>query len=517
MLEYFKSLDAFQTQILIAQIILGLLIFRSLLFWLQQWQLRQYRYDRLMDHLENTVEGRGKIWKVWFFKGILPRPKFSFRILLCFGFAVLFLAGFNVLLYVLLEDAQIYNDCFFQPEKLYPGACILQGSYLDVFTFFITALATADLTALAVLMVNPLVKIAHKRSFQQAYEIISQADPNITRIAISGSFGKSSTKEILVHLLKNAYGEENVLYNPENQNNEVAIAQLILRRKDFFIPTVPETKKVLIIETGAYKKGEVDLMGSIVRPHYSIITGLNNQHLSLFKSEENIKIAETELVEHTLEKVFHNGENTMLQSALKNSNKKSVLKKVSKSFAHNIHTELTKTSFEWEKTTFTLPWPGEFFVINALQALEVTKQLNIPAEKSAQALKKIEPLKRALHIEKHPEQGFWILHDPYSANPDGVLAAIDHLSLIKGKKVFVAIPLVELGSKAKEEHERIFTALKKENIQVFWMKKDYAKLGKSILGDLWHGARKQELKKVFAELKEGDGVLLESRVDSSTS
>lgn len=512
MLEYFKSLDPFQTKILIAQIILGLLIFRSLLFWLQQWQMRQYRYDRLMDHLKNTVEGRSKIWKLWFFKGILPRPKLSGRILLCFAVSILFLAGFNVLLYTLLQDPQIYNDCFFRPDKLYPGACVLQGSYLDIFTFFITALATADLVSLAVLMVNPLVKMVQKRTFQKAYDVISHADPSIVRIAISGSFGKSSTKEILVHLLKDAYGEENVLYNPENQNNEVAIAKLLTRRKDFFIPNVPEVPKVLVIETGAYKKGEVDLIGSIVRPHYSIITGLNNQHLSLFGSEENIQIAETELVEHTSAQVYHNGDNPMLQEALKKLNKKSVLKKVSKSFAHNIHTELRETLFEWEKTEFNLPWPGEFFVINALQALEVAKALKISPKDAAKSLENLAPLKRALHIERYEEDGYWILNDPYSANPDGVLAAIKHLSLVEGRKVLVAIPLVELGSKAKEEHERIFQALKKHNVEVFWLKKDYAKLGKEILGDLWHGNDPKKLKEVLAELSDGDGVLLESRV-----
>jgi UDP-N-acetylmuramyl pentapeptide synthase len=110
------------------------------------------------------------------------------------------------------------------------------------------------------------------------------------------------------------------------------------------------------------------------------------------------------------------------------------------------------------------------------------------------------------------KNGATLLEDLYSANPDGVLGAIQHLGTFGGKKVFVGIPLRELGAQAEDVHRRIFTALEKMDADVFWLKPDFTELGKEICGSQFHGNDIVALKKLATTLKPNDAVLLESRL-----
>ena len=108
-----------------------------------------------------------------------------------------------------------------------------------------------------------------------------------------------------------------------------------------------------------------------------------------------------------------------------------------------------------------------------------------------------------------------LLLDLYSANEHGVLGAIKHLNHYKGQKVFVGMPLKELGDTSETVHRRIFTALKKQKTKVFWIGTDYEAIGKEILGNLWQGGDLETLKSQVAIFGDNDAILLESRLPQS--
>ena len=452
-------------------------------FWLQQWQIREYRTDRMRDHL-STVDGRRKLWRGWVFPGILPRPSVSGRMLMVVG-----IGGAISLVLLVLP---------------------LSFSWSWTVTLLLWNLLTPLCITLGVVFSRIPVGWGKRLLFIQARKVIKSADPNITRIALSGSYGKSSTKTLLVHVLESYFGAENVLYNPRNNNNEVAVARLILNNREW-LTRREDHPRFLVIETGAYARGEVRSIAEVIEPEYGIITGLNLQHLSLFGSVANIQDGECELAEVTRKRVFFNAESELLAEAMEHKMFDAERVGVSLSGVSDIVSDLEKTTFTWNGQSFTLPWGGEFFIQNALLVLHLVQALGLDLSRVAEAMASISPLERALRVTR-TSRGAAVLWDLYSANPDGVMSAIDHLRKIKGHKIFIGIPLIELGESAERTHRQIFEMLAAESVSVFWLKEDFASLGREICGEHFHGADMEALRRRLESLGAGDGVLLESRL-----
>lgn len=452
---------------------------RTILWHLQCWQLREYRFDRLRAYFQ-TRDGWKNMGNLWFFRGILPRPTLSGRVIL-------------ILLLVGIISAVEYWAFAQYPWPLWGLAIIWER------TLWITI-------SLAVWISKFPVWLAERRLYAQAKKIVENS--SVTRIGITGSYGKSSTKQILVHLLQSGFGEKNVLYNPENQNNEIAIARLILKNKDFFTDA---KDKYFVCEIGAYRMGEIRKVCRFVQPHIGILTGINAQHISLFGSQENIQKGKFELAESASNKVFFNADNQFLSQIFADRDIKAAKIPLSINSIKNIQSKIDRTEFEIYGEKTYLPWSGEFFVGNALLAAETARELGLKQNLIATYLQKLPSLKRALTTEKM-KSGALLIKDLYSANPDGVLRAIDHLSKTKGKRIFVSIPLLELGEKAKETHQKIFEKLRDSQAEIFWMKEDYALLGKKICGEKFHGSNVQKLQEMLQTLRSDDAILLESRL-----
>ncbi len=469
------------TELLLILLIIWFIIgCRTALYWLQNWQIREYRFDRMRAHFF-TQDGRRDLFNLWFFDGILPRPKISGRIILI---GLLF--------------------AFFSYVFVY---AIESNFGLGLLTIVLWERTIFLWIALSVLISDIPVFLARQMLFYRA-RVVMKDNKNVEVIGITGSFGKSSTKEILVHLLQSKFGKENVCYNPENQNNEVAIARLVLKNKKFF---ESKKQKFFVVEIGAYRVGEIKQVCDFIFPKIGIMTGLNAQHISLFGSQLRIQQAKFELAESASEKVFFNADNALLVQVFDDNRIHATTIPISLDVTKNAKKFPDKTEFEVYGKKMTLPWGGGFFVGNALLSMEVCREYGMAPEAIKNALKKLPPLKRALSVKKH-KNGFTVLQDLYSANPDGVLAAIDHLDQFPGKKIFVGIPLLELGKNSEDVHEKIFRSLKKINANVFWWKSDFELRGKEICGEKFFGKNSEKLQKMAQELGSGDAVLLESRL-----
>jgi UDP-N-acetylmuramoyl-tripeptide--D-alanyl-D-alanine ligase len=456
---------------------------RTAAFWLQNWQIREYRIDRMRANLK-TKDGQKTLWNLWFFSGILPRPKISSRILLIslffLTFSILEIWGLNkslpLLLIVIIWERTIF------------------------FTTF-----------LSVILSKILVYFVQKRLFSQAKKVISQSE-NCVKIAIAGSYGKSSTKEILASLIEQKMCSKNVLKNPENQNNEVAIARLILKNKAFF---ERKEKRVFIVEMGAYCRGEIQKICNFVQPDFSILTGLNEQHLELFGSIKNTQLAKFEAAQATKDKVFFMATNKLLVDVFDRKEIKAEKIPVKKSDAKIINSTAQSTEFEFYNLNFTLNWGGEFFVENAILAIEMSREVGVSFEEATKSLPNIPSLDRALQIEE-TRSGTTILWDLYSANPDGVSEAIKHLSKFKGRKIFIGMPMLELGKNTKKIHKHIFCSLRDIKADVFWFKSDFSEIALKTCEKKFHGNDLNNLQKTLSTLGKNDAVLCESRLDKNT-
>ncbi len=109
-------------------------------------------------------------------------------------------------------------------------------------------------------------------------------------IGITGSYGKTSTKEILYTILAEKFGENKVLKTKEHQNSEVGVSQCILN------DLKPE-HKIFVCEMASYNRGGIKLLCDIAKPKIGILTGINEQHMSTQGSQENIIKTKYELIE----------------------------------------------------------------------------------------------------------------------------------------------------------------------------------------------------------------------------
>ncbi len=481
---------------------------KSIFFWLYLWQLKEYHTGRFLDHFR-TEKGRGLFFNLNFgFKIILIPVFFSYPL---FVFFVL-------LLIYLVESAKAILDILLKKLKIpvltqKTALLILAGlsvEVLAIFVIFVYAenilelslwLLIADVlapifTSLIVLLFQPLAVFGRNQIIKKA-KIQRARFGDLLVIGITGSYGKTSTKEFLYTILSEKY---KVLKTKEHQNSEIGISQCILN------DLKPE-HEIFIVEMGAYNRGGIKLLCDITKPKIGILTGINEQHMATFGSLENIIKTKYELIESLSEDgiAFFNAKNKYCVKLYQKTPKESKLP----TGQANI-----KKILYGEEANF----PGEE---NILGAVAVTKELGMTEEEISRAVAKIENKFGGIKI-KNGINGLKIIDATYSANPDGVLAHLEYLKNFSGKKVIIMPCLIELGSSSEEVHRRIGKKINEVCDLAIITTKDRFKEIKEAASAKATASQGAEVlflespKEIFEKIKRttqsGDIVLLESRV-----
>ena len=480
---------------------------KALLFWVYLWQLKDYHIGRFVDHFR-TAKG----------KQIFLSPLLYGKIVL---FGALFLsAQFIVLLLALyaLETLQTVKQAverkLLKPVFTAKTLLLLAVSVVAASGFLQSppALLLFDLlipivVSFLVLLFQPLAVIARNRIIAKARKKREQF-PNLLVIGITGSYGKTTTKEFLAHILSKKF---NVLKTKEHQNSEVGISNCILQELK------PE-HQVFVCEMGAYNRGGIRLLSSIAKPTIGVLTGINEQHMATFGSQENIIKAKYELIE-SLPKdgvAFFNAQNRYCVELYNKTNIKKVLYGQTASFrgeenvlgAMAVAKELGMTDEEISGAVKKIyePWPsfgtpspyGDM-AINVARPIKAKQFAFIPGAK----------------IQKGKD-GFTVIEATYSANPDGVMAALQYLKKLPGKKIIVMPCLIELGKASKEVHKRIGEKIAEVcDLAIITTRDRFA--------DMKDGARGSEkvvyienpaeiTAKIKSTASSGDAVLLEGRI-----
>ncbi|NLP43011.1 MAG: UDP-N-acetylmuramoyl-tripeptide--D-alanyl-D-alanine ligase [Peptococcaceae bacterium] len=329
---------------------------------------------------------------------------------------------------------------------------------------------------------------------------------NCQVIAITGSNGKTTTKDMVAAVLAQRF---KVHSNLENQNNELGLPLTILK--------APKDTEVLVLEMGMRGLGQIAELCAISSPNLGIITNIGTTHLELLGSQENIARAKWELIESLpLDgTAILNTEDYFSMKKAKTLGAKKIFYGITGKYAQPdlygsaIRPEgMNSTSFlvtiNQEKCSVKLPLPGEHNVLDALAALAAGYVCGVQLEDGARALENFQLSK--MRLEFLPGLfGSTLINDVYNANPTSMKASLKILAERGGNKTIAVLgEMYELGALALAGHREVGQAVAELGIKQLVT---VGKLAEDIAQGAWDAGYQKSRTHVCPDWEQAVGVL----------
>ncbi len=270
-------------------------------------------------------------------------------------------------------------------------------------------------------------------------------------VAVTGSVGKTTTKEMIYSVLSQKY---EVLKSQKNYNNEIGVPHTLFE--------LEESHEVAVIEMGMNHFGEISRLSKTARPDICVITNIGHSHVGYLESREGIFRAKTEIFDFMKENgvAFLNGDDDLLYTLKSGEFDTSF-------YGFKEHNDILAKSFEAvgfessncvlktmnESTEIEILSPGRHMVYAAAAAYAVGRYLGLTNLEIKKGIKEFKAVGNRMEIIK--TDSLTILNDVYNASPESVKAAVDVLCIAKGRKVCILGDMFELGESAKELHEEV--------------------------------------------------------------
>ena len=275
---------------------------------------------------------------------------------------------------------------------------------------------------------------------------------NVKVVGVTGSVGKSTTKEMIVGILSQKYRTGKT---PVNHNNDIGMPMAIL--------ALPEDTEVAVLEMGMNHFGEMAYLTSIAAPDIAVITHIGTMHIEHLGSREGILHAKLEILQGLRPggHLIYNGDEPLLWN-LRGSgstaphyfgleNPACDVKGSVRQEAEGC-TELAVTAGE-ESFQVCLPVEGRHFVSDALAAVAVARLLEVPVEGIRQGLAGFRSMEGRQEI--YEAGGYTIIRDCYNAGPESMAASLTVLGKKNGRRIAVLGDMLELGVCTQAEHYRV--------------------------------------------------------------
>lgn len=295
-----------------------------------------------------------------------------------------------------------------------------------------------------------LVKDTKRALLDLAAYYISTLDIKV--IGITGSTGKTSTKDLMAAALSERY---KVFKTQGNFNNDIGLPLMIFK--------LDKTYEVAILEMGMSNLGEIDTLAEVAKPSIGVITNIGTSHLENLNTRENILKAKLEIANNfTKDNVLIiNGDNDMLHDY--NTNKYKIVK-IGIDNDYNFkgcRIIINKDSVEFgvkengkdADATIKVPVPGKHNVLNSLLAIAVARELKVTYEEIQKGMQNLESTSMRLDVVKVDD--YTIINDAYNASPDSMEAALDVLKQYSGRRVAILGTMKELGDNSPRAHEQV--------------------------------------------------------------
>ena len=270
-------------------------------------------------------------------------------------------------------------------------------------------------------------------------------------VGVTGSVGKSTTKEMVAAVLSSTY---RVAKTPANHNNDIGMPMAIL--------AMPEDTEVAVLEMGMNHFREMAYLSSVAEPDLAVIVNIGTMHMEHLGSQEGILKAKLEIMEHmdVNAPVILNGDDRLLVSAKIPGRPVRYFgyEKADANFrAENVQISSGCVSFgvSYEDVSYPveLPVEGMHFVPDALAAIAVGAELKVKPENIQRSLSEFQNMAGRQEILK--AKGYTIISDCYNAGPESMAAALAVLGNQTGRRIAVLGDMLELGVCTQAEHYKV--------------------------------------------------------------
>ena len=302
----------------------------------------------------------------------------------------------------------------------------------------------------------PHILVADTRAALGAFAKNYYARFRSLTVGVTGSVGKTTTKEFIAAVLAEKY---ETAKTQGNFNNEIGLPMTLLA---FEAP-----HNALVAEMGMSARGEISRLTRLARPDIAVITNIGSSHLENLGTRENIALAKLEITEGLSAEglLIANGDEPLLahaKSVFENTVFVSLIDKNCDYFAYNIKEEAGFTSFTYNSPKYTgenakIPAAGRHNVYNALCAVAVGEAAGLTREQISAGL--LAFTGAAMRAEAKKRGDVTVVEDCYNANPDSMKAALNTLGAQKlpegARKIAVLGDMLELGTVAESSHYEI--------------------------------------------------------------
>lgn len=324
----------------------------------------------------------------------------------------------------------------------------LSNTYLRYPVFFAFPLVYPLIFILSASVINVFERLNNVRYERRTSKILL-SHKDLIKIAITGSYAKTSVKNFLHTILSQKY---NVLTTPASFNTPMGISKTV--------NGLDESYDVFIAEFGARRKGDIKKLMKIVKPDFTILTAINSQHLQTFKNEENIKKEKCRILE------VDDG------ACVVNYNLKSVVETIcikKRVMPEIIFAGLDARADVYADDVCATDCGSEFDIVvgedryrastriigmhnieNIILAVAMAVKLGVEIPYILNGIEQLEPVPHRMQLIQG--NGIVIIDDSFNSNPDGAKCALDTLAMFDRRKVVMTPGLVELGEKEYEEN-----------------------------------------------------------------
>ena len=344
-------------------------------------------------------------------------------------------------------------------KRLYGCLCVITlivsclPSAAGIPAFIIYAVIPYLPLAAAVCM-SPIEKSINNHYLNDAKEKLN-ARPDLIRIGITGSYGKTSTKFILAAILSEKF---DVLATPSSFNTPMGLTRVIRERLE-------DHHQVFIAEMGARHVGDIKELVDLVHPVFGMITSVGPQHLETFGSVQAVADTKYELIEGLPDdgKAFFASDGGEVDKLFKRCN---LEKYLSGTRGMNLSMRAEDISVSSEGSSFILrdmdtgdtvrcvtKLLGRHNIENIALACMTAKQLGMTMEEIARGITRIEPIEHRLQLLPS-SGGITVIDDAFNSNPVGAKAALDVLAAFPGRHIIVTPGMVEQGEQEAEINRR---------------------------------------------------------------
>lgn len=291
------------------------------------------------------------------------------------------------------------------------------------------------------LLCTPVEKALVRYYIRDAKRILSE-HKGLVIVGVTGSFGKTSTKNFLYRILSEKY---NTLITPGNFNTTLGVVRTIREQ-------LQPQHQVFIVEMGAKQVGDIKEICDLVNPSIGVVTAVGPMHLETFHSFENIQKTKFELIDSLpsdgLGVINADSPGIASYGAVRTDCK---IERYSLSDVKDLEYSPSGTAFTYMGERFHTQLLGEGNILNILGALRVATALGVGVERQKVAVSKLQSVEHRLSMRR--AGGLVILDDAYNSNPAGAAMALSVLGRMQtsGRRIVVTPGFVELGEAQQQE------------------------------------------------------------------